>query len=141
MVKYKFAEGRKEDVTIMAKTIWGEARGESDEGKAAVGWVIRNRAEKPRWWGLTIAGVCLKKWQFSCWNPSDPNAEKIANLSDEELSPFILIAESVLDGEIDDPTGGATHYHVHGMKNMPKWSEGMTPFVKIDHHDFYVGIL
>ena len=140
-MKYKFAEGREEDTKIMAKTIWGEARGESDEGKIAVGWVIRNRAEKPKWWGKTISGVCLKKWQFSCWNSNDPNANKIANLSDEELTPFILIAKSILDGDVDDPTGKSTHYHVHGMKNMPKWSEGKTPFIQIDHHDFYKEIL
>ena len=52
------------DLMIMAKTIWGEARGESHNGQVAVAWVIRNRAERGGWWGNTIREVCLKDQQF-----------------------------------------------------------------------------
>lgn len=61
------------DIDILARTIYGEARGEPWEGKIAVAWVVRNRAERGGWWGDTIREVCLKPWQFSCWNETDPN--------------------------------------------------------------------
>jgi len=62
-----------QNVEYMARTLWGEARGESEEGQVAVGHVIKNRVEKKTWYGKTIKDVCLKKWQFSCWNENDPN--------------------------------------------------------------------
>lgn len=58
----------------LTKTIWGEARGEGREGMIAVAWVILNRASIGGWWGNSIETVCLKPWQFSCWNANDPNA-------------------------------------------------------------------
>ena len=33
------------DVDVLARTIWGEARGEGRAGQIAVGWAIRNRVE------------------------------------------------------------------------------------------------
>jgi len=50
---------------IVAITILAEARGEGHSGMYAVGAVIAQRAfERKR----TPSEVCLKKWQFSCWN-------------------------------------------------------------------------
>ncbi|VVO24210.1 hypothetical protein PS723_04459 [Pseudomonas fluorescens] len=61
---------------ILARTLWGEARGEGLAGQIAVAWTIRNRVNDGKaksWWGEGYAGVCLKAWQFSCWNKNDPN--------------------------------------------------------------------
>ena len=82
------------DLMIMAKTIWGEARGESYSGQVAVAWVIRNRAERGGWWGNTIREVCLKDQQFSCWNHNDCNRAQIDSLSpnDPQLSNMKSIA-------------------------------------------------
>ena len=82
------------DLMIMAKTIWGEARGESHNGQVAVAWVIRNRAERGGWWGNTIREVCLKDQQFSCWNHNDCNRAQIDSLSpnDPLLSNMKVIA-------------------------------------------------
>ena len=33
------------DVDVLARTIWGEARGEGRAGQIAVGWAIRNQVE------------------------------------------------------------------------------------------------
>ena len=41
----------KEAIDIMARTIYGEARGEEEEGQIAVGNVIKNRVKKK---GLSI---------------------------------------------------------------------------------------
>ena len=64
------------DRDVLARTIWGEARGESSAGKVAVAWTIRNRVfdgKEKSWWGEGYAGVCQAPWQFSCWNKTDPN--------------------------------------------------------------------
>ena len=50
---------------IVAITILAEARGEGEKGMYAVGAVIAQRAFERK---QTPTEVCLKKWQFSCWN-------------------------------------------------------------------------
>ena len=69
-----------DDISVMAGTLWGEARNQGDEGMIAVGNVIMNRVKAKSWYGDHIKGVCLKAWQFSCWNDDDPNKEKILAL-------------------------------------------------------------
>ena len=58
-----------QDLDILARTLYGEARGEySSSGPAAliaVGNVIVNRFEKGGRFGKTLAEVCLKPKQFS----------------------------------------------------------------------------
>jgi len=73
---------RKREVDVLARTIYGEARGETVRGKEAVACVIMNRVRRAQerggyWWGASVEKVCLKPWQFSCWNEHDPNREKI----------------------------------------------------------------
>ena len=52
------------DIKRMAAIIWCEARGESYEGQLAVGTVVMNRVESPRF-PNTIEGVISQKGQFS----------------------------------------------------------------------------
>ncbi|MFT8135469.1 hypothetical protein ACMYLZ_23150, partial [Salmonella enterica subsp. enterica serovar Enteritidis] len=64
------------DRDILARTLWGEARGEGQAGQIAVAWTIRNRVfdgKAKSWWGEGYAGVGLKPGRFSCWNKNDPN--------------------------------------------------------------------
>lgn len=125
------------DLDTMARTVFGEARGESDAGKIAVAHVILNRAKVPgkTWWGDTIAEVCHKPWQFSCWNPGDPNREAVeaVTLDDPVFRACVRACLAALDGA--DPTGGATHYHVRGLS--AKWARGKTPCATIGNHLFY----
>ena len=42
------------DRDILARTLWGEARGEGTAGQIAVAWTIRNRVfdgKTNSWWG------------------------------------------------------------------------------------------
>ncbi|MCK6454851.1 MAG: cell wall hydrolase [Alphaproteobacteria bacterium] len=126
----------------LARTIWGEARGEGFRGKLAVGWVARNRAEHPRWWGRDLEAVLLKPAQFSCWNADDPNAAKCLRVGpdDRAFVDCLAAAHAVIEGTIADPTdadgaGGADHYHVAGL--VPAWSQGRAPLVAIGRHVFY----
>ena len=69
-----------EDLDTMARTMWGECRGCDTEGQIGVANVINNRVNARRWYGKTHKEVCLKEWQFSCWNEGDPNKEKMEQL-------------------------------------------------------------
>lgn len=128
------------EIITMAKTVWGEARGESVKGQIAVAWVIKNRADNPKWWGKTIEEVCLKKYQFSCWLESDPNRAKMDKLTEEDLQEQIEICQSVLDEKVTDPTDGANHYHTTGI--LPSWARNdddtiKQPITTIGNHLFY----
>lgn len=128
------------DLDAMARTMYGEARGESVLGQLAVAWVIKNRADKAHgWWGSTPYDVCHHKWQFSCWNAFDPNSSKLAALPETDKLYLILkdIADKVLHGKSHDPTDGATHYKVRGTP--ASWDSAVADQkpVQIGRHDFY----
>ena len=78
---------RFDDLPVMARTVFGEARGEPHEGRLAVAHVILNRARSGGWWDAGVSEVCLKRWQFSCWNPGDPNRPRLfqIELDDRDL--------------------------------------------------------
>ncbi|WP_324730963.1 cell wall hydrolase [Pseudomonas paeninsulae] len=135
------------ELDTLARTLWGEARGEGAAGQIAVAWCIRNRVEmdlhndgKPDWWGEGYVGVCRAPWQFSCWNKNDPN---FAYLVGQKLIPagqFLTARESalaVIDGHEPDPTDGATHYYSTSMKTAPKWAARAQLTRKIGRHLFY----
>lgn len=122
------------DTHVLARTIWGEARGESNEGRIAVGSVIINRLHDKRW-PKTVAAVCMQDQQFSCWNAHDPNRAKMLTISDDELQPFYVLASKLIDGTEPDNTEGSTHYHARNI--TPSWIEGRLPIIVIDNHAFY----
>lgn len=53
---------------IISYTIYGEARGETFDGKLAVASVIHTRSELRH---CTLVEACLEKRQFACWNGLD----------------------------------------------------------------------
>ena len=133
------------DVITMAKTIYGEARGEQMEGQIAVGWVIKNRASaahrRAHFGDGTPRSACLAPFQFSCWNSSDPNSAVLRRMksSDPKLRPFITLARSVLQGTDPDPTYGATHYYALSIA-LPRWAIGKAPTTTIGQHRFFANI-
>lgn len=126
-----------DDITVMAGTLWGEARNQGDEGMIAVGNVIMNRVKAQTWYGHSVKTVCLKKWQFSCWNENDPNYKKILELDwrDDAFCKCLSLSYYFSKNVIDDNTNGATHYHTKSIS--PKWAEGKTPCAEIGDHLFY----
>lgn len=127
------------DIDILARTIYGEARGESTAGQIAVGNVILNRYKSHKWFsGNTISETCKKPFQFSCWNTNDANYHKILTATEAVLKPFWNIAERLINGEYADNTNGATHYHTNKIK--PAWTKGKLPCATIGNHIFYNNI-
>lgn len=124
------------DQEIIARTIWGESRGEGYRGQKAVCNVIFNRANKPCWWGTTPREVCLKPYQFSCWNSNDPNyLLLIGPINDPVYQQCMDIANMGLSNNLPDLTNGADSYEVIGLN--AKWTSGLTPCAVIGHHSFY----
>ncbi len=130
------------DIEIMAKTIYGEARGEYFKKNgglnalAAIGHVIMNRFIEN---GHSIESVCKKPWQFSCWNQNDPNHKIIENVSIENPIYRIcyVIAKRIICNELEDITNGANHYYSKSMKTPPYWAENKIPTAEIGSHIFF----
>ncbi|MHC8404283.1 cell wall hydrolase [Pseudomonas sp. TMB3-21] len=135
------------DRDILARTLWGEARGEDFIGQIAVAWTIRNRVEmdlhndgKPDWWGEGYAVVCLKPLQFSCWNQNDPNYAYLSGakpIPAREFARAQTAADHVVDSTAPDPTNGATHYYATTMPRSPTWTKGAKQTLKLGQHVFF----
>ena len=129
-------------IDVLARTIYGEARGESISGMEAVASVVLNRLyfsnrHRGYWWGDSIIEICKKPWQFSCWNKNDINYQIISNVEDYDIVFCICkrIAARAVAGLIEDKTCNATHYHT--LNSCPKWSIGKIPCATIGGHVFY----
>lgn len=129
-------------VDTLARTLYGEARGELVRGKEAVAAVVMNRVRRAMerggyWWGADVVGVCRKPWQFACWNENDPNRKKIEAVGrdNRNFQSCIRIARRAVSGTLKDPTGGATHYHATGQ--TPPWARDREPSAVIGGHKFY----
>ena len=122
------------DARALALTLWGEARGEDDVGMAEVAGVVLTRVSNPGWWTRnrgddipddTIEAACRDPWQFSCWNVSDPNLNKMLYMleSNPAYVRALRIAESVMDGTLVPRSlvEGCDHYHAVGWS--PSWLE------------------
>lgn len=128
-----------EQVTIVACTLWGEARGEGRAGMKAVAAVIVNRV-RVRGGAFTFAQVCQARKQFSCWNEDDPNRRRLDRLPrepDEIYRRACDIAREAIAGRLVDPTRGATHYVAATLRRRPPWLAGKQPCVVIGGHEFY----
>lgn len=124
-------------IDVLARTIWGEARGEGTAGMQAVANVIVNRAANPSWWGGNIMQVCRKPYQFSCWNEGDLNRVQLKVLTAKDLyfATALRIARRAAYGLLEDITHSADHYHAAGI--TPGWAKGQTPVAVIGNHIFY----
>lgn len=133
---------REIEADVMARTLWGEARGEGDRGMHAVANVILNRvavaqARGSFWWGGNVIEVCQKPFQFSCWNRDDPNLPKVKNVDENDIhfTTALRLSRRALIGVLPDLTNGATHYHERSIN--PYWARGRTPCAVIGRHVFY----
>ncbi|MBR2136682.1 MAG: cell wall hydrolase [Alphaproteobacteria bacterium] len=135
------------DVEILAKTIYGEARGEGLKGMEAVACVVMNRVKAQQWFTgyvaigghkvPSISATCLKRLQFSCWNKNDPNYAKLqkVNTEDHLYNQCLSVACRAIGGELKDITNGAVYYHTKQIK--PLWAKEKNPCFIYKNHIFY----
>lgn len=140
------------DIDVVARTLWGEARGEGRDGVMAVAEVIRNRwraaqaflrrhpAEKkhPLFGDGTLAGVCKASFQFSCWNSNDVNLPKLLAVTkaDWQFVMCLDVADILVTNHLSNSTLGATHYYDKRI-SPPPWTVGAKFCGAIGHHRFY----
>lgn len=147
------AFGHLTEKQIMALTIYAEARGESKEGRIAVGSVIMERVDHRKWDGDTIEEVCLMPYQFSCYLPADPNYPALRMIAKDwdnkimqsrELLDCYRIAEGIVDGliprtkEIAD--SHCCQYLTTALRKTnlcPEWVNKMKCVLTVGHHEFY----
>ena len=117
---------------IVAITILAEARGEGEAGMYAVGAVIAQRAFERK---QTPTEVCLKKWQFSCWNGKKlKDLEHLLKVPQAKYAITVAKNVKTLSREY---VGYANHYHATWMKKLPYWAKGQKPVKVIGQHAFY----
>jgi spore germination cell wall hydrolase CwlJ-like protein len=127
------------DRDLVIRTILGEASQEGPQGQAAVAHVILNRAAAGSY-GKTPSEVVLAPNQFEPWS-----TRKNELLGIKPTSPSYRETSDILDmvsnGEIPDPTNGATHFLNEGIVrqrrggSLPNWAQ--QPIAKIGGHTFY----
>lgn len=114
-----------DDLDLLARTIQAEAGGESYEGQLAVGAVIGNRARSGKYGGSTLRDVIMAPGQFSAWNGVTGYAGGKGALDMNKIRPSetaLRVAQTILAGGYQDPTGGATHYYNPSVAT-PKWGQ------------------
>lgn len=85
-----------EEVEILAKTIWAEARGvPSTARQAAVAWCALNRLDVGTF-GDTLAEVLSKPYQFA-YDPASPVTDEFLALADDVLHRWYLEQNGVED--------------------------------------------
>jgi Cell Wall Hydrolase len=89
-----------------------------------VAWVIRNRADKPSWWGgPSIASVVLHPYQFSSFNHNDPNATKMPQPQDPSWIASLIAAYEAYTKSTNDISEGSVDYFDKSMdSNPPPWA-------------------
>jgi len=108
-----------EALNVISKTLYHEARSESEIGIKAVASTIHNRAMKKSGNSSSNALVyeALRRKQYSCWN----GRKDLPSGSGKEWMICRAIAYQMVIGEFK-PTITNTHYYAHGKVN-PKWAQ------------------
>lgn len=138
------------DYDALWLTLYGEVRGEPIEGQVAVACVIRNRAQFPKRFGASIAKVCLRPWQFSCWNEgTDRNHVKLMALADAvllgtveytpQIKQLMFVAQGITQSRLEDRVKGADHYLTTDLllTKPPKWTKNQQPVCHVGAHTFF----
>jgi spore germination cell wall hydrolase CwlJ-like protein len=132
--------------TLLALTLYGEARSEGARGMQAVGNVITNRIRDPRY-PNNVSSVIMQRRQFSVWTTDDvtrreggttPAALKASIKTPGDKQSFdtaYKIAGDILAGKSPDITGGATSYY-NPKTSSPNWGSKATTTAVIGRHRF-----
>ena len=114
------------DITLLARLIYGEARGESYVGQVAVGAVVMNRIKSASF-PNTMSGVIYQKYAFTAVADGQINLTPDANAK--------KAAQDAMNGW--DPTYGAIYYY-NPKTATSAWIFSRKTTVTIGNHVFAV---
>ena len=105
-------------VNVLARTIYGMARGLEDDPREAIAALVMNRClaatkfDTQNRWGLTIADVCLWPDAFECWTPGSHHRQAAIRAvpGDKAFLECFLLAFRACHGFYSDLTMGADTY-------------------------------
>ena len=120
-----------EELGCLAMNIYQEARGESTQGKMAVGAVTLNRVKSKRY-PNTICEVVWQPKQFS-WTSLKIKYHSPKNFQAWEQA--LQLAKLFMDGAIWPGVGSATHYHA--ITVTPSWMDKEQLVARYGNHLFY----
>ena len=112
------------DVYLLARVIYGEARGEPYKGQVAIGAVVLNRVRSAQF-PNTIAGVIYQRGAF------DAVSDGQINLAPDQNA--LRAARDALNGY--DPTGGCLFYY-NPKTATSKWMLSRPVLLRIGNHVF-----
>lgn len=113
------------DRELLARLLEAEAGSEGATGKLAVGAVIKNRLSSGKY-GDTLRDVVMAPGQFSPLNSVTGYAGGEQGVDFSRITPSSTtydIADAILSGQYEDPTGGATHFYNPEI-SQPSWGGG-----------------
>ena len=117
----------KSDIEMLAKLIWGEARGVNNKAEqAAVAWCVLNRVDAG--FGPDIKSVITAPSQFTGYKSSNPVTEELYDLAYDVLLRWELEKMGIDDVGRTLPAGyfyfsgsGGRNYFRTGNKNSSYW--------------------
>lgn len=112
------------DLNLLAKCVYGEARGEPYNGQVAVAAVVLNRVKSSKF-PNTVYGVIYQKGAFTAVDDGQ------INLTPNESA--YNAARDALNGW--DPTGGCLYYY-NPATATSSWIWSLTVHIKIGKHNF-----
>lgn len=121
------SSGNNSDLYLLARVVYGEARGEPYKGQVAVAAVILNRVKSSEF-PNSISGVVYQSGAF------DAVADGQVNLTPDETA--IKAATDAMNGW--DPTNGCLYYY-NPATSTNKWMLSLTVTLSIGRHNFCLG--
>ena len=120
----------------MARTLHGEGRGTSNKELYRIGEVILNRKNDYRF-PNNIKGVCLQKYQFSCWNSlykdvlkNNHKVVRQRQISTPRFIEMISIAEKIIYNNITRKMSYRTLFYF-----IPETSDRIENKIIVDSND------
>lgn len=121
------SSGNNSDLYLLARVVYGEARGEPYKGQVAVAAVILNRVKSSEF-PNSISGVVYQSGAF------DAVADGQVNLTPDETA--IKAAKDAMNGW--DPTNGCLYYY-NPETSTNKWMLSLPVTLSIGRHNFALG--
>jgi spore germination cell wall hydrolase CwlJ-like protein len=129
-----------DDVAILARTAYGEGRGETDpNSRLAIMYSLLNRARGSRA-GRSLQDIAWEPHQYSSWSVGNPNREQMLSFGPEhpDWEPYAAQARAALEGKVPDPTGGAEFFVTPKvLEKPPSWLQNLQESARVGGHVFF----